>query len=216
MTWRSQPRDSRGRWTKSTGGIVAVGVAVAVWAGGPGVGTGASGAAWGSTGTKVSAARVAQSKQAAVKGQPRLAWRKLGLRSLRKPRVKSATSCVINSYGQVRGFFLSHHCSSLKRTLFTLADQDDNTFVVSVSWVRMRQRGDVGPLKKLIDVDGTGSVTAIGAELLRVNGVTFTGTPFRSRPRGNRLTVAEGAVVNGRPEPEFFKTVVDVAAHIPG
>ncbi len=59
----------------------------------------------------------------------------------------------MNSYGQVRDFFLRNPCKSLDRTLFTLADPDGNTFVVSVSWVRMRQRGDVRRLEDLIDVD---------------------------------------------------------------
>ncbi len=97
-----------------------------------------------------------------------------------------------------------------------MADPEGNTFVVSVSWVRMRQRSDVRRLKDLIDVDGTGSVTQLGAAALRTQGVRFTGTPFRSRPRGDLLVVAEGAVVSGTPDPGFFTVVVEVAAELPG
>lgn len=113
-------------------------------------------------------------------------------------------------------FFLRNPCKSLDRALFTLADPDGNTFVVSVSWVRMRQRDDVGRLKRLIDVDGTGSVTQLGAAPLRARGVRFTGTPFRSRPRRDLLVVAEGAAVSGQPDPEFFSLVIDVAAELSG
>lgn len=59
----------------------------------------------------------------------------------------------MNSYGQVRDFFLRNPYKSLDRTLFTLADPDGNTFVVPVPWVRMRQRGDVRRLEDLVDVD---------------------------------------------------------------
>lgn len=117
---------------------------------------------------------------------------------------------------QVRDFFLRNPCRSLERNLFTLADASDNVFVVSVSWVRMRERGDVRRLKDLIDVDGTGSVSALGATFLRAQGVRFTGTPFRSRPDGAVLVVAEGAVVSGRPDTDHFETVVEVATWLPG
>jgi hypothetical protein len=210
-----QPRDAKGRWTKGGGGIVvagAIAVAAANGVGGAGLG-GTAGEAVGSA--NVSAARVTQSKQAARKGRSDDAWRGLNLRRVRQ-LAEPAVNCAINSYGQVHDFFLRNPCKSLDRTLFTLADPDGNTFVVSVSWVRMRQRGDVRRLKDLIDVDGTGSVTQLGAGALRTQGVRFTGTPFRSRPQRDLLVVAEGAVVSGHPDPAFFSTVVDVAAELPG
>jgi hypothetical protein len=163
----------------------------------------------------VSASRVTQSKQAARKGRADDAWRQLNLRTLRRI-AEPALDCAVNSYGQVRDFFLRNPCRSLDRALFTLADPAGNTVVVSVSWVRMRQRDDVSGLKDLIDVDGTGSVTQLGAAALRTQGVRFTGTPFRSSPRRDLLVVAEGAVVAGQPDPELFAAVVDVAAELPG
>ncbi|TDV43168.1 hypothetical protein [Actinophytocola oryzae] len=207
-----QPRDSQGRWASRGSGVVVAGAAFALAANGLGVG-GTAGTA--SEVGGVSASRVTQSKQAARKGRTDDAWRQLNLRTVRKI-AEPALSCAVNSYGQVRDFFLRNPCRSLDRTLFTLADPGGNTFVVSVSWVRMRQRSDVGRLKDLIDVDGTGSVTQLGAELLREQGVRFTGTPFRSRPRRDQLVVAEGAVVSGRPDPELFRTAVEVAAELPG
>lgn len=206
-----QPRGPDGRWVSRGSGVVAIGVAIALGVGG--LGGGAGGTAPGSVGPNVSAARVTQSKQAARKGRADEAWRQLNLRRIRKT-AEPAVDCVVHSYGQVRGFFLRSPCKSLNRTLFTLADPAGNTFVVSVSWVRMRQRNDVWRLERLIDVDGTGSVTALGAGLLRAQGVRFTGTPFRSRPRQHVLVVAEGAEVSGRPDPDFFSLVVDVAAEL--
>lgn len=211
-----QPRDAKGRWTSRGAGTVVVGGVIALAANGIGGGAGAGGSAVDAIGSaKVSAARVAQSKQAARKGRADDAWRGLNLRRVRK-NVEPAVNCAVNSYGQVRDFFLRNPCKSLDRTLFTLADPDGNTFVVSVSWVRMRQRGDVPRLKDLIDVDGTGSVTQLGAAALKTQGVRFTGTPFRSRPQRDLLVVAEGAVVSGQPDPGFFSVVVDVAAELPG
>ena len=193
-----------------------VGAAIALGASGIGGGAGLGGTAVDAVGSaNVSAARVTQSKQAARKGRTDDAWRGMNLRRL-KQAAEPALDCAINSYGQVRDFFLRNPCKSLDRTLFTLADPAGNTFVVSVSWVRMRQRGDVRRLKNLVDVDGTGSVTQLGAGALKTQGVRFTGTPFRSRPHQDLLVVAEGAVVSGTPDPGFFSIVVDVAAELPG
>jgi hypothetical protein len=211
-----QPRDAKGRWTKGGGGVLVAGAIAVAAANGVGTGAGLGGTAGEAVGSaNISAARVAQSKQAARKGRSDDAWRGLNLRRVRH-LAEPAVNCAVNSYGQVRDFFLRNPCKSLDRTLFTLADPGGSTFVVSVSWVRMRQQGDVRRLKDLIDVDGTGSVTQLGAAALKAQGVHFTGTPFRSRPQRDLLVVAEGAVVTGAPDPAFFSVVVDVAAELPG
>lgn len=208
-----QPRGADGKWVSRGSGVVVAGAVFALAANGLGGGVGAGGTAGEAGG--MSASRVTQSKQSARKGRADDAWRQLNLRTLRRV-AEPAVNCAINSYGQVRDFFLRNPCRSLDPTLFTLADPAGNTFVVSVSWVRMRQRDAVGRLKNIIDVDGTRSVTQLGAALLRTQGVRFTGTPFRSRPQRELLVVAEGAVVSGQPDPELFTTVVDVAAELPG
>lgn len=209
----NQPRDSKGRWTTGGAGTVLIGGAIVLVANGIGGGAGAG--TGGSAADAISSARVTQSRQAARKGRADDAWRGLNLRRVEKI-AEPALNCAVNSYGQVRDFFLRNPCKSLDRTLITLADPDGNTFVVSVSWVRMRQTGDVRRLKDLIDTDGTGSVTQLGAAALKTQGVRFTGTPFRSRPQRDLLVVAEGAVVSGTPDPAFFSIVVDVAAELPG
>lgn len=210
-----QPRGRDGRWVARGTGAVAVGAVIAFGASGIG-GAGAGGAATESLGAaNGQAARVARGRQAAEKGRADDAWRGLRLRKVRQV-AEHALDCAANSYGQVRDFFTRTPCRSLDRALFTLADPSGATFVVSVSWVRTWRGDDVGRLKRLIDVDGTGSVTPLASGALRAQGVRFTGVPFRSRPRGDLLVVAEGAVVSGEPDPAFFADVVDVAARLPG
>lgn len=204
-----QPRGKDGKWRSRGSGVVAAAVVAVVAANGLGAG-GLAGEVGG-----ISASRIAQSKQAAKKGRADDAWRHLDLRTVRRV-AEPALNCAVNSYGQVRDFFLANPCRSLDRALFTLADPAGNTVVVSVSWVHMRQVVDARRLKSLIDVDGTGSVTQLGAALLRTQGVRFTGTPFRSRPKSDLLVVAEGAVVAGHPDPDLFALVVDIAAELPG
>jgi hypothetical protein len=194
--------------------VVAVGAAIAVGVGGIGGGAGTGGTAADSAGAASgSSARVTQGKQAARNGRSDDAWRSLRLRKVREAAERAA-NCAVNSYGQVRDFFLRNPCRSLDRMLFTLADPAGNTFVVSVSWVGLRRRGDVRDLKQLIDEYGTGSVAPLGFSVLRDQGVRFTGKPFRSRPDGRVLVVAEGAKVAGHPDEEFFTTVVEVAAEL--
>ncbi len=210
----SQPRGPDGRWIKGGAGAVATVMVGALALGGMtsgGVGAGTLAAE--SAGSAASPLRIGQSRSAARKGRANDAWSGLRLRKVREA-AEHALDCAVHSYGQVNDFLIRNPCRSLDRMLFTLADPDGNTFVVSVSWVRMRQRGDVRELKKLIDVDGTGSIAPIGFEPLRDQGIRFTGTPFRSRRDGDQLVVAEGAVVSGRPDAEFFDTVVDVAAQL--
>ncbi|MGQ0838328.1 hypothetical protein [Actinokineospora sp.] len=214
MGRKDQPRGPDGKWGKGSAGLVAIGAAGAVALSGGG--TGAGGAAVDSAGAANSVSvRVKQGKEAARKGKSDDAWRNLNLRKV-KQAAENALDCAINSYGQVRDFFLRNPCRSLDRTLFTLADPEGNTFVVSVSWVRMRDKDDVGPLKTLIDTDGTGSVSPLAFAALKDQGIRFTGTPFRARAQRDLLVVAEGAVVSGKPDPALFSGVVDVAAELPG
>ncbi len=209
MAWRSQPRGPDGRWV--TGGgltVVAVFGAIAlVSGGGAGVATDVVSAD--------SAAVRAKPDKTTKKANSDGAWRKLKLRKV-KETAEDALDCAVNSYGQVREFFLGNPCKSLDRTLFTLADPAGNTFVVAVSWVRMRNKDAIRPLKRLIDTDGTGSVKSPAFAALRSQGVVFTGTPFRSNPDRDVLVIAEGATVSGKPDPLLFKEVVNLAAELPG
>ncbi|MBC6451577.1 hypothetical protein [Actinokineospora xionganensis] len=218
-----QPRNADGTWKKGklTAGVLAVGTvgAMAMSGGGAaasGGGAGAGGVAAESVGLSGNfAARVRKGKKSARKGKPDDAWRDLNVRKLKDP-AKKALNCAVNSYGQVREFLLRNPCKELDRQLFTLEDTAGNTFVVSVSWVRMRDRGDVGDLKRLIDTDGTGSIAPLGFSVLKSQGVRFTGEPFRSDPKGNLLVVAEAAVASGKPDPALMEAAVEIAVELPG
>ncbi|WP_026422518.1 hypothetical protein [Actinokineospora inagensis] len=211
----SQPRDSKGRWTKvRTGaGVAAAGtVAALVMAG---VDGGAAGvAAESASAAEDAAAQQVKSDRAGRKAKSDQNWRKVKVRQVREA-AEHALDCAINSYGQVRDFFLRNPCADLDRTLFTLVDPAGNQFVVSVSWVRMRRTGDVRDLKRLIDQYGTGSVKSIGFDLLKSQGIRYPGDPFRSRAAKDVLVVAEGAVVSGHPDPALYRTAVDLAAELP-
>ncbi|MGH3862917.1 hypothetical protein [Actinokineospora sp.] len=220
-----QPRDPDGKWKKGklTAGVLAAGTVSAFAMGNAGGGAAASGGGAGAGGVAAESAglpgnltaRTNRAKKSAGKGKPNEAWRDLNVRKLKDP-AKKALNCAVNSYGQVRDFFLRNPCNSLDRQLFTLADTTGNIFVVSVSWVRMRDRGDVDDLKTLIDTDGTGSVAPLGFPVLKSQGVRFTGIPFDSRPKGNLLVVAEGAVASGKPDPALMDAAVKVAVELPG
>ncbi|GAA2964623.1 hypothetical protein [Actinokineospora diospyrosa] len=219
MGWWDQPRGPDGKWIKGGAGVsvAAVAVGLAVVGGGGAGGAAAGGAVVDGAAQAANAARAeaaAKPNRGARKAKADDGWRKLRLRNVREA-TENALDCAINSYGQVRDFFLRNPCADLDRTLFTLADPAGNTFVVSVSWVRMRSAKDVPPLKKLIDTDGTGSVKSLGFDLLKHQGVRFTGTPFRSRPSKDVLVVAEGAVVSGKPDPAIFQQAVTIAAELP-
>jgi len=211
MGWWNQPRDSAGRWTKGSAGVVVIGAAGAlVLSGGTGAGVGGVGTEAAGTADSVSV----QARNTSRKSKSESEWKRLRLRKVRED-VGNALDCAANSYGQVQDFFLRNPCKSLDRMLITLADPSGGTFVVSVSWVRMRAKNDVRPLKDLIDTDGTGSVHALGWPLLKSQGVRFTGTPFRSRPTGDHLVIAEGAVVSGHPDQALCTASVEAAVQLP-
>ncbi|WP_436492254.1 hypothetical protein [Actinokineospora sp. HUAS TT18] len=189
---------------------IAGAIAMSGGAGGGGVAGSAADAAGTSGGVS---ARVRQGKDSARKGKGDDAWRKMNLKKV-KETSKGAIDCAVNSYGQVRDFFLRNPCKSLDRTLITLTDPAGNSFVVSVSWVRMRDKSDVGDLKTLIDTDGTGSVAPLMFSVLKSQGVRFTGNPFHSRKDRDVLIVAEGAVVSGKPDSALMEGTVEVAAEL--
>ncbi|SER81068.1 hypothetical protein SAMN04487818_105317 [Actinokineospora terrae] len=212
-----QPRGRDGKWIpRGAGAGVTAAAVVAGFAivGGGGGGAATAGGAAARANVAVRPDAAAKPNRGARKTKADENWRRLRLRQVREA-TENALDCAVNSYGQVRDFFLRNPCADLDRTLFTLADPAGNTFVVSVSWVRMRSKSDVRPLKELIDTDGTGSVKTVGFDLLKSQGVRFTGTPFRSRQTKDVLVVAEGAVVSGKPDPVLFEQTVDIAAELP-
>lgn len=159
-------------------------------------------------------ARVVNAQKAAAQGKRGQAWRRVGVRQSRN-KVERRLSCARNSHGEVREFFVLTPCRSLKRGLFLLADGRGGSLVLSVYWVRMRDRAAAQALKRLDDTYGTGNVNPIAARFLGLGGVTFTGKYYDSRLSGAMTVIAEAEPVTGAPTAETLESVAQVATYFP-
>lgn len=212
-----QPRDSKGRWTKTASGTVgaAVVAGLMVAAGGGGttasVGTSLETAA----GQRVTQAKTTRSsRNAARKGNEREAWDRMGLRRLRQ-EVKRDLPCVAQSYGEVQQYFLRHPCKKLQQRLFPVADAEGNVIAVSVMWVKMPSRSDVAGLKRVEDEYGSGDVIPVGTQLLGFGDFRFTGEHYDSESNGSVLTIAETEPVSGNPSDALLDGVASVVVVLP-
>lgn len=158
--------------------------------------------------------RTAHSKEAARRGRHDEAWRRMGLRQVRRS-VRSASECVAHSYGQVRRFFLRTPCRSLQRALLALDEGDGGRVAVSVAWVRMRDARGAARFRRLEDVHGTGDISPLGGELLGLGGIRFTARHYASRRAGPLVVVAEAEPAAGRPDARLLDAVAEVAAAFP-
>jgi hypothetical protein len=188
-------------------------------AGAGGIGAGAAGSSASSTVAESVAARnvVARkpsSKRSASRGNADQAYRRLGMRGVRRA-VEHNLDCLVNSYGQVREFFLRTRCTSLDRALFAMADEQGNPIVVMVAWVGFRSRADAQRFKDLDDVDGTGNISAPGGALLGIAGVPFTGQHYQSRRAGAVTVIAEAEPLAGPVEDAVLDTIAEVAVLLP-
>lgn len=124
--------------------LFAVGVAVALGAGGTTVvGTGV-------LGTEASASvRVSPGARGQAKVNRRNSEAvkvKLTSRGIRlnEPFTDDADDCAEHSYGQVREFFRGNPCVGLHRALFKLRDRNGSVVLLAVSWVDMPEgRGGI-------------------------------------------------------------------------
>jgi hypothetical protein len=194
------------------GMAVAVGLAAAVIAGGGGVAGGAGGASVGGQGVSV---RKADAKRAARTSDSKEAWRRIGMRQVKQTATKRDLGCMRATFGEVQRSLIRNPCTSLDRKLFAIADRRGNTALVSVAWVRFRTSGHRRRFQKVIDVYGTGDIKPLGAGLLGMRDIRFTGRYYHSIPRGARLTVAEAEAVSGSFAPKVLDEFAEVAAELP-
>lgn len=200
MSWRDQPRDRRGRWTKTGGGVVAAVLALAVAAGGAGASAGAgiaggasgSGSAAGRSvgGSQGSGARVRARAKSTARAVQRLRAR--GLRVTERG-VDADDDCVTHSYGQVRQFFREHPCTALYRALLEVRDGQVR-ILVAVAWVDMPDASQAQQLKQLVDRPGTGNLTELSKEGRRPTSVQWTGEHYAS-------VQDDSTIVNAQAEP---------------
>lgn len=193
---------------------VLAGVVAATGAGASGamsLGGASAGRAVDTAAGKSISSKKAEGKKAARKGDADEAWRRMGMRTLKKA-VKQDLKCVANSYGQVREFFARTPCKSLDRVLFGIGDDQGNSVVVSVAWVGFHTRGDARAFKRLDDVHGTGNVTPLASTLLGLADINFTGHHYQSRPDGKTTVIAEAEPATGQVSDEVL---ADVAVPLP-
>lgn len=213
---KDQPRDDKGRFASKTS-WAAVATAGVVAFGGVTGGVGGTGGSLGS-GTspgvgKNLSARKADSKKSARAGRADMAWRRMGMRTLRKTARQHA-ECVSHSFGEVRQFLIRTPCKSLDRMLSVVGDGTDSV-VVSVAWLGFRTHADAEEFQDLIDVHATGDIAPLGGELVGAAGIRFSGHNYDSQLNRNVLTVAETETLSGDFSADDLDTVAEVAALFP-
>jgi hypothetical protein len=172
---------------------LAIGVAVAVSAGGvtaagSSVAAGTSASAGSTSGARGSS-RI--SSRVSTAAEARLA--RLGVRVTARV-TDDATDCVAHSYGRVRQFFRERPCAGLHRAQFELRDRNGDVVLVPVSWVEMSDEAGARALKQLLDGSGTGNVGELSRERGRYRTVRYTGEAYTSRRDGT-------VVVNAQAQP---------------
>jgi hypothetical protein len=204
-----------------TSGQILVGAvaAMVIASAGGGIGAGAgAGSSGGTVAESVTsrnmAARKANGKRAASRGDAVGAFTRLGLRGTRKA-VRQHLECVTHSFGQIRQFFIHTPCTSLDRALFAAVDEQGTPIVVSVAWVGFRTRGDARRFKDLDDVHGTGNVSPLAGSLLGIADVRFTGQHYQSRRTGTVTVIAEAEPVGGAVADEVLDGIAEVAVLLP-
>lgn len=106
-------------------------------------------------GRSVTEADRARGQREAKRGHEAEAWRRLGLRRLRRA-ARRELRCGAQSSGQVRRFFVRHPCRELDQMISLVADPHGNLVVVSVVWVRLTSSSDAHRFEALEDTYGSG------------------------------------------------------------
>ncbi|MFI9007734.1 hypothetical protein ACIGNX_10940 [Actinosynnema sp. NPDC053489] len=213
--------DDRGRVRPVAGGggrsrtvLLAGLIALSAVGYGGAVGLGAGGAAGGGAGPSV-ADRRDEGAEPAGRGDAEGAWRRMGLRELRRT-AEPGGSCVDAAFGAVREFLRRHACTSLDRALLVVGDDAGNSAVVAVARVGFASRGDAREFRDLVDAPGTGGVEALAAGRLGLPDVAFTGANYGSGRVRTAVAVAEAEVATGYVTPEVLDAPAEVAARLPG
>ncbi|MBB2934438.1 hypothetical protein FHX82_001458 [Amycolatopsis bartoniae] len=159
-------------------------------------------------------ARTARARQSAKDGDEAEAWRRLGLKELKKD-LRHRLRCAVQSFGQVQQFFVTHPCDDLEQQLFAVSDAGGNVIVGTVMWVRMPSGASADQLKRLEDTYGSGDVTPFGTEVLGLGGIKFTGHHYHSRSDGSLVVIAETEPGRGRPNDALLEEVAEVVDVLP-
>jgi hypothetical protein len=206
-------------------GVVAAGAALAIFAGGAadvGVGLGVGGDALGGSAADSVAesltprnlsARTSRATRSAKRGKADEAWRRMGLKRLKKSGVQYG-KCVAGSTRKVQRFLVRTPCRSLHRMLFVVGNGSASV-ITSVVWISFRKRGQATGFKRVEDVPGSGDIEPLAAAVLGLGDIHFTAEHYQARQRGTTVTIAESEPLGGRPSARVLDAIADVAAYLP-
>ena len=181
---------------------------------GSGGGGGAGGGGSGSSPAADLRVRKAEGQRSARKGDTADAWRRMGVRELRREGWRQP-ECLTASHGQVREFLARTPCSSLDRIILAVGDDVGNSAVISVAWVGFSRTADMRDFKSVIDVYGSGDVYPLGSTRLGLADIAFTGRYYGTDTHGASITIAEAETATGALDPETLDALAEVAAYLP-
>ena len=196
----------------TTAGVVGTPVGSGVGAGSS-AGSGVSSGVGSSAGESISV-RKADGKKSARKGDSDAAWRRLGMKELKK-QSKKDLECLSASFDQVQEFLIRTPCASLDRMLFAVGDGEGNSAVVSVVWVGFRTTRDVTAFKRVVDRQGSGDIRPLATPLLELADIHFSGLNYGSETTGKGITIAETETASGTVAPDLLDALAEVAALLP-
>lgn len=155
-----------------------------------------------------------EATKSARSGKTDEAWRRMGLRTVKKI-AKQDLTCLAASKGRVREFFLHTPCTSLDRLLFAVGDGHGSVAAVSVAWVGFRSRDDVDAFERIETVQGSGDIKPMAGALLELAHVRFTGHHYTGRPAGKTMVIAEAETASGHIGDDVLDAITEVAVWLP-
>lgn len=134
----------------------------------------------------------------AIPADPGMTMRSVAGVGLVERATRTDTDCAAHSYGRVQGFLAAHPCHSLRRALYT-GIGSVGPVVVAVATVELASDQVAADLQKLADTDGTGNVSDLLREGVRVEGAPprLSAASYASRRHGSVLIIVEADSASG-------------------
>jgi hypothetical protein len=168
----------------------------------------------GSAGSSSVSARKVEGQKAAKRGDRDGAWQRMGMRRLNE-KLERQLECLSVSHGEVREFFTHTPCTSLDRMVIAVGDDAGNSAVVSLAWVGFRNTRDLREFKRIEDEHGTGDIHPLGAPLLGLADIRFTGLNYGAETTGKSIAIAEAETATGHVDAATLDALAEVAAYLP-
>lgn len=113
------------------------------------------------------------------------------------------SNCAAHAYGKTKAFFAGTPCRKLSRTVY-VTHVDGVRVFSGVRVITMRSAADAAELEHLTDTNGTGNVTDLLQDGIRVTGApkTVKGGAYASGRHGAVVTIVESKPETGKPLPK--------------